>query len=173
MIVVSRLKAVWPHVVICWAALPTFRAETFSTASSPTFCGIGCKFSDTSRSPRRTTTVEFNDERPHEALRDATPASHSQASPRSYPTRLPPLAYPAHYEVRLVSRNGGLRWHAQWGNVSHVLAGEYVGLEEIDDGEWDLYFGPLKLGRFHERLLRVEDALGRLRRRRLLPMSPD
>jgi putative transposase len=54
-----------------------------------------------------------------------------------------------------------------------VLGGEVVGLTEVDDGEWDLYFGPLKLGRFHERLLRVEDTLGRLRRRRLLPMSPD
>ena len=90
-----------------------------------------------------------------------------------WPSRLPPLDYPAHYEVRLVSRNGGIRWHAQWVNVSHVLAEQHVGLEEVDDGEWDLYFGPLKLGRFHERLLRVEDVLGRLRRRRLLPMSPD
>jgi transposase InsO family protein len=117
--------------------------------------------------------AEFNQERPHEALGDATPASSYQPSPRPYPARLPPLAYPAHYEVRLVSRNGGIRWHAQWVNVSHVLATQYVGLDEVDDGEWDLYVGPLKLGRFHERLLRVEDALGRLRRRRLLPMSPD
>lgn len=117
--------------------------------------------------------VEFNQERPHEALGDATPASHYRPSRRSWPSRLPPLDYPAHYEVRLVSRNGGIRWHAQWVNVSHVLAEQHVGLEEVDDGEWDLYFGPLKLGRFHERLLRVEDALGRLRRRRLLPMSPD
>ena len=92
---------------------------------------------------------------------------------RSWPSRLPPLDYPAPYEVRLVSRNGGIRWHAQWVNVSHVLAEQHVGLEEVDDGEWDLYFGPLKLGRFHERLLRVEDALSRLRRRRQLPMSPD
>jgi hypothetical protein len=58
-------------------------------------------------------------------------------------------------------------------NVSHVLGGQYVGLDEVDDDEWDLYFGSLKLGRFHERLRRVEDTLGRLRRRRVLPMSPD
>jgi hypothetical protein len=45
------------------------------------------------------------------------------------------------------------------------LGGEYVGLEEITDGEWDLYFGPLKLGRFHERTLKVEDHLGRTSRR--------
>ena len=72
-----------------------------------------------------------------------------------------------------MSANGGIRWQPHWVNVSHVLGGEYVGLEEVDDGEWDLYFGPLKLGRFHERLFRVEDALGRLRRRRPLPMSLD
>jgi hypothetical protein len=30
----------------------------------------------------------------------------------------------------------------------------------------DIYFGPLRLGRFHERTLRIEDALGRHYRRR-------
>jgi hypothetical protein len=34
-----------------------------------------------------------------------------------------------------------------------------------DDDEWDVYFGPLRLGRFHERTLRIEDALGRHYRR--------
>jgi hypothetical protein len=45
-----------------------------------------------------------------------------------------------------------------------VCVGEYVGLEEIDDGVWDVYFGPLRLGRLHDRLMRIEDAYGRLRR---------
>ena len=79
---------------------------------------------------------------------------------------MPPVEYPSHFEVRLVSANGGIRWLHDWVNVSHVLAGEYVDLEEIDDGEWDLYFGCVKLGRFHERLRRVEDAQGRLARKR-------
>lgn len=74
---------------------------------------------------------------------------------------------PAHFELRLVSANGGIRWQSGWVNVSHVLAGEYAGLEEIDDGEWDLYFGRMKLGRFHKRLRRVEDAQGRLARKRV------
>jgi hypothetical protein len=30
-----------------------------------------------------------------------------------------------------------------WVNVSIVCVGEYVGLEEIDDGIWNVYFGPL------------------------------
>ena len=43
-------------------------------------------------------------------------------------------------------------------------AREYVGLEEIEDGIWNVYFGPLKLGRLHERHMRIEDAYGRLAR---------
>jgi putative transposase len=110
--------------------------------------------------------TEFNELRPHEALEDATPLSHYTPSPRPYPHRLPPLEYPGHYEVRRVSHNGGIRWHKQWVNVSQTLGGEYIGLVEIDDGEWDVYFGPLRLGRFHECTLAIEDALGRHYRRR-------
>jgi len=110
---------------------------------------------------------EYNQVRPHEALNDETPASVYARSPRPYPGKLSPLEYPGHFEVRLVSRNGGVRWHKGWVNVSHVLGEEYVGFEEVDDGEWDLYFGPLKLGRFHERLRRVEDARGNLARKNL------
>lgn len=108
---------------------------------------------------------EYNAIRPHEAQADATPASLYSSSPRPYPSRLPAIEYPAHFDVRLVSANRGIRWRSGWVNVSHVLAGEHVGLEEIDDGEWDLYFGRMKLGRFHERLRRVEDAHGRLARK--------
>jgi hypothetical protein len=35
-----------------------------------------------------------------------------------------------------------------------------VGLEEIDDGIWNVYLGPLKLGRLHERRMRIEDEYG-------------
>ena len=38
-------------------------------------------------------------------------------------------------------------------------------LDEIDDGIWNVYFGPLKLGRLLERQMRIEDAYGRLKRR--------
>ena len=69
-------------------------------------------------------------------------------------------------EVRDVSANGGIRWHRPWVNVSIGCAGEYVGLEEIDAGVWNVYFGPLKLGRLLERHLRIEDAYGRLTRHR-------
>ena len=109
---------------------------------------------------------EFNHERPHEALDQQTPASCYTPSPRPMPDRLPPLEYPDRFEVRYVSANGGIRWNSRWVNVSIVCVGEYVGLEEIDDGIWNVYFGPLKLGRLHERRMRIEDAYGRLYRHR-------
>ena len=108
---------------------------------------------------------EYNTLRPHEGLNDATPASVYRPSPRPYPARLPPLEYPGHYEVRRVSRNGRIRWHKQWVNVSQTLGEEAIRFVEIDDGEWDVYFGPLRLGRFQERTLTIEDVLGRQYRR--------
>jgi len=104
---------------------------------------------------------EYNEERPHEALGNVTPAECYVSSPRPYPRRLTDPEYPGHYQVRYVSRNGGVRWHNQWVNVSHVLAEEYVGLEEVDDGVWSVYFGPVLLGRFEERDLRIHGAHNR------------
>jgi transposase InsO family protein len=109
---------------------------------------------------------EYNEERPHEALAMKTPASLYSPSPRPFPERLPPLEYPSHYETRYVSRNGGIRWRSGWVNVSVCCAGEYVGLEEIDDGRWDVHFGPLRLGRLLEREMRIEDTWGKLWRHR-------
>ena len=117
--------------------------------------------------------TEFNDERPHEALGQKTPASVYLPSSRSFPEVLPPIEYPGHFETRRVSRNGGIRWNSHWVNVSSVLAEEHVGLEEVDDGLWNLYLGPLWLGRFDEHDMKIEDALGRKQRRKVLPMSPE
>ena len=108
---------------------------------------------------------EYNQERPHEALDQETPASRYTPSPRALPARLPPLEYPGHFETRLVSRNSGIRWQKQWVCVTHTLAGEYVGLEEVGDGLWDVYFGPVKLGRMDERTRRITDHKGRTVRR--------
>ena len=110
---------------------------------------------------------EFNNERPHEALDQQTPASQYRPSPREMPNKIPPLEYPDRFEVRYVSANGGIRWNRDWVNVSSVCIGEYVGFEEIDNGIWNVYFGPLKLGRFDQRHMRIEDQYGRLKRKNL------
>jgi putative transposase len=108
--------------------------------------------------------AEFNHERPHEALDQQPPASCYQPSPRPMPDKIPPCEYPDRFEVRYVSANGGIRWNSDWVNVSVVCAGEYVGLEEIDDGIWYVYFGALRIGKLHERHMRIEDVYGRLSR---------
>jgi putative transposase len=107
---------------------------------------------------------EYNTERPHEALDMQTPQALYNPSPREMPNRLAPLEYPDRFEVRYVSGNGGVRWNGRWLCVSIVCVGEYVGFEEIDDGLWIVYYGPVKLGRFNERNMRIEDEFGRLKR---------
>ena len=106
---------------------------------------------------------EFNNDRPHEALDMATPASRYGSSLRPMPARIAPFEYPDRFEARYISANGGMRWNKRWVNVSSTCIGQYVGLEEVDQ-MGDVYFGPLKLGRFHERKMRIEDAFGRLQR---------
>ena len=105
--------------------------------------------------------AEYNEERPHEALGNDTPADRYAPSPRPYPARLPEPEYPGHFEVRYVSRNGGVRWHNRRVNVSHVLAEQSVGLEEVADGIWSVYFGAVLLGRFDEGDLTIHGAHNR------------
>lgn len=107
----------------------------------------------------------FNDERPHEALDLETPASRYQPSPRPFPERPVDPEYPDHFEIRRVSQMGSMRWKCRWVCVSHLLGRRDVGLEEIGDGVWAVYFGPVHLGWLDERDFRIMDVTGRSRRR--------
>jgi putative transposase len=98
---------------------------------------------------------EYNDLRPHEAIGQQPPRRLYAASARSFPRQLPPVEYPRHYEVRRITAPGVMSWHQRAISVSAVLVGEDIGLEPIDDGEWDLYFGPVRLGRLDERRHRI------------------
>lgn len=109
---------------------------------------------------------EFNNERPHEALDQETPGSVYKPSSRQFPSRLPNVEYPDHFEKRLVSRNGGFRWASERVPITHVLEGQYIGLEEVDEGKWDVYFGHVRLGQMDERTFTIKDALGKRMRRR-------
>lgn len=95
--------------------------------------------------------AEYNHVRPHEALDGAVPADLYTPSPRPFPKKLPPVTYPGHFETRLVSKNAGIRWYSHRVPVSRLLAGHDVGLEEIDQGLFNVYFGPIWLGHFIER----------------------
>src|SRR5262249_12523019 len=82
---------------------------------------------------------------------DQPPASRYVPSRRSLPARLPPLEYPGHMEIRRVSAVGQLWWRGRPLHLTEVLAGPPVALEEVDAGDWLLYFGAIRLARFDER----------------------
>ena len=44
------------------------------------------------------------------------------------------------------------------GTRSGVPATECVGLEAVDDGVWAVYFGPVLLGKFHVKVLKLYGA---------------
>jgi transposase InsO family protein len=88
----------------------------------------------------------FNEERPHEALGQETPASHFAPATRSYGYRLKEPEYPAGHHVRRVRQNGEIKWAGGLIFVSEALVGEPVGIEETDQGCFSVHFGPVYLG---------------------------
>lgn len=88
---------------------------------------------------------EFNEERPHEALGMKTPAEAYTASQRAY-QGLPELEYPFHDKDILVTACGRICMHRKKINVSTVLAGQKLGITEVDDGIWLVSFMHYDLG---------------------------
>ena len=89
----------------------------------------------------------YNDERPHEALANATPASRWSPSSRPYPERRRGPEYDAHMEVRRISRHGTFSWAGRAFFLTETLHGEDVGFEEIHDGIWNIVYYRTLLGR--------------------------
>lgn len=94
---------------------------------------------------------EYNDERPHEALDNDTPSSRYERSTRIYTGELPPQEYPGHFEVKNVTRAGEFRLGNRCVFVSHALSDNLVGLEEVEDGIWDIYLNEFLITRINER----------------------
>jgi len=88
---------------------------------------------------------EFNTERPHEALAMKCPAEVYSASPRAY-DGLPELTYPLHDHDVLVTSCGRICMHRKRVNISTVLAGQRLGIKEVDDGIWIVSFMRYDLG---------------------------
>jgi hypothetical protein len=89
---------------------------------------------------------QYNEQRPHEALGQTTPASHYAPSTREYPRRMEEVTYPDEWRVRRVSPGGQIRWQSQTVFVAHPLQGEPVGLEPIADGCWRVWFSFYEIG---------------------------
>jgi transposase InsO family protein len=94
---------------------------------------------------------EFNEERPHEALGLRPPATLYVPSDRSYPTELPEFTYPLHDLTRTVSSSGMVWIQRRPVFLARALAGEFVGLREIEDGRWLVSYATEDLGYYDRR----------------------
>lgn len=88
---------------------------------------------------------EFNTERPHEALAMKCPADVYTPSQHPY-EGLPPLDYPFHDRDVLVTSCGRICMHRKKINVSTALAGQRLGIKEVDEGIWLVSFMHYDLG---------------------------
>jgi transposase InsO family protein len=88
---------------------------------------------------------EFNNERPHQALAMKCPAEVYAPSPRPY-QGLPEITYPFHDRDILVTTCGRICMHRKKINISTVLAGQRLGIKEVDEGIWLVSFMQYDLG---------------------------
>ena len=103
---------------------------------------------------------EYNEHRPHAALNDRVPASCYAPSPRPLPPRPPAVEYPGHFEVRRVDPHGTISWRGRSLHVAGALSDQRVGLEEVDEGIWILWFAQMRLARFDERTRQLRPLRG-------------
>jgi putative transposase len=101
---------------------------------------------------------EYNYERPHEALGQTVPGDVYEPSPRPCPTQLPEVSYPGHFEVRHVASNGTISVGGRAYFLSETLDQQDVGLEEIDEGLWTVYFVDVPIARLNARTHTVDSA---------------
>jgi transposase InsO family protein len=95
---------------------------------------------------------EYNLERPHEALGMAVPATRYSASPRAFPSVLPPIEYDSDCLVRMVQDKGEIWFQGQPYPVSDAFIGHPVGLKPTDiDGTFDVIFCRHKVGEINLR----------------------
>jgi putative transposase len=94
---------------------------------------------------------QYNEERPHQHLGGRTPAAFYRPSPRPYDPRLLPIEYPGHFLVKRITNAGTFRFKKRLLFIAHALAPHTIGLEEVDDGIWSIYFCRVLIARLDER----------------------
>lgn len=114
---------------------------------------------------------EYNFERPHQAIGMKYPAELYSASARPY-QGLPELEYPFHDRTVIVTACGRICLGRRKINLSHVFAGQKVGIREVADQIWLVSFMHYDLGFFDQEAGRVECADNPFKAR-VLPMSSE
>ena len=99
--------------------------------------------------------TQYNRERPHQALDMKVPADLYGRSPRIY-RGLEELTYPFHDHTIAVTRCGRICFKSRKVNLSHVLAGQNVGVTQVGDRIWLVTFMQYDLGYFDDETCRLE-----------------
>jgi len=95
----------------------------------------------------------YNQERPHEALAYAVPASRYTVSPRPFPAHLPAIDYPISDEVRKVQDHGKISFKGRTYRVGSAFVGDPVALRESEeDAIWNVYYCKQRVGRVDLRM---------------------
>jgi putative transposase len=105
---------------------------------------------------------KFNQVRPHEAIGMKRPGEIYQASERRMPKRIETYDYPDHFLERRVSRGGTFRVFHNQIFVSNTLQEDYVGLEEVADGVYDLYFCFYQIGRYDLKRSKIQGIVSKV-----------
>ncbi len=100
------------------------------------------------------------------------PAEIYQSSNRPMPSVIETYDYPGNYMVRRVSRSGTIRVFHNQVFVSNTLHEDYVGLEEVDDGVYDLFFCFYHIGRYELRTNKIHDIVSKVPMTRAWPDHP-
>jgi len=93
---------------------------------------------------------EFNQERPHEALGGLTPGGIWVPSPRRWDGKTPEVSYPEGARLYRVRTKGDI-YIGKRLFLNQALRGEYVMLEERDDGLEAIIFNQMDLAYYDRR----------------------
>jgi putative transposase len=99
--------------------------------------------------------TRYNQDRPHQALGMKVPADLYTRSSRVY-RGLEDLTYPFHDATFTVTHCGRICFHGRKINLSHVFAGQNVGVTQVGDRVWLVSFMQYDLGYFDDEACRVE-----------------
>ena len=96
----------------------------------------------------------FNHERPHEGLNNETPGSLYQPSTKMFPRVVAEYGYPIGFVTRRVNNGGDISWHKGRVLISEVFRFEELGLEEVEESFYKVFFREVEIGEFDVEALR-------------------
>jgi putative transposase len=114
---------------------------------------------------------QYNRERPHQALQMKVPADVYERSARVY-RGLEELTYPFHDGTFTVTQCGRICFKARKVNLSHVFAGQNVGVTQVGERIWLVTFMRYDLGYFDDETCRLEPIANPFEPK-VLPMSSE